>query len=142
MRSAAPSTWTRSDPPPKLTVCTGVDSSGIRKWLSRGPDWIGLERHHARIQALGGHRPGKNPPYTCRANAAQIRQSRPGSGLGLQVNVLTSLKLFHLRSEAKRARHQALGRHRRSVPTLPREHIRQSRPDSGLGFLAKVIKTL
>ena len=40
--------------------------------------------------------------YRYRANMVHIRQSRPGSGLGFQVQVLESFKMFPLRSQAVR----------------------------------------
>ena len=72
---------------------------------------------------------------------AHIRQSRPDSGLGFQVKPIKTFQ--NVPSSLGRRRHRLP---RTISPTRARDtsknvaHIRQSRPDSGLGFQAKVLK--
>ena len=65
-----------------------------------------------------------------------IRQSRPDSGVGFQVNILETLRLSPLRSEVVTGVTSPL-----VFPDSIQAHIRQSRPDSGVGFQVKILET-
>ena len=94
--------------------------------------WPTLRMAYAAVKRIGLCR--------CRANMAHIRQSRPDSGLGFQVNFLTIGKaaLEHALSAARAyAAAEALAADRSHHPHRCRAnlaHMRKSRPDSGLGF--------